>query len=165
LKRNLVVYRFYIIVLVLLNIGCDQISKKVVRNNVESRDYIELIDDHFILTNVENTGAMLGFGAGFPPIVKIVLLQIVPIMVLMLLLYRVLTKKTIGTWLVVAFAFVIGGGIGNLIDRVAYGSVTDFFQIRLGIFKTGIFNMADVAVTSGILLIFFLSLYSKKLNI
>lgn len=159
------VYRFYIIVLVLLNIGCDQISKKVVRNNVESRDYIELIDDHFILTNVENTGAMLGFGAGFPPIVKIVLLQIVPIMVLMLLLYRVLTKKTIGTWLVVAFAFVIGGGIGNLIDRVAYGSVTDFFQIRLGIFKTGIFNMADVAVTSGILLIFFLSLYSKKLNI
>ncbi len=165
MKRNLVVYRFYIIVLVLLNIGCDQISKKVVRNNVESRDYIELIDDHFILTNVENTGAMLGFGAGFPPIVKIVLLQIVPIMVLMLLLYRVLTKKTIGTWLVVAFAFVIGGGIGNLIDRVAYGSVTDFFQIRLGIFKTGIFNMADVAVTSGILLIFFLSLYSKKLNI
>lgn len=165
MKRNLVVYRFYIIVLVLLNIGCDQISKNVVRNNVESRDYIELIDDHFILTNVENTGAMLGFGAGFPPIVKIVLLQIVPIMVLMLLLYRVLTKKTIGTWLVVAFAFVIGGGIGNLIDRVAYGSVTDFFQIRLGIFKTGIFNMADVAVTSGILLIFFLSLYSKKLNI
>ena len=165
MKRNLVVYRFYIIVLVLFNIGCDQISKKVVRNNVESRDYIELIDDHFILTNVENTGAMLGFGAGFPPIVKIVLLQIVPIMVLMLLLYRVLTKKTIGTWLVVAFAFVIGGGIGNLIDRVAYGSVTDFFQIRLGIFKTGIFNMADVAVTSGILLIFFLSLYSKKLNI
>ena len=165
MKRNLVVYRFYIIVLVLLNIGCDQISKKVVRNNVESRDYIELIDDHFILTNVENTGAMLGFGAGFPPSVKIVLLQIVPIMVLMLLLYRVLTKKTIGTWLVIAFAFVIGGGIGNLIDRVAYGSVTDFFQIRLGIFKTGIFNMADVAVTSGILLIFFLSLYSKKLNI
>lgn len=165
MKRNLVVYRFYIIVLVLLNIGCDQISKKVVRNSIESREYIELIDDHFILTNVENTGAMLGFGAGFPPIVKLVLLQIVPIIVLILLLYRVLTKKTIGIWLVVAFAFVIGGGIGNLFDRVAYGSVTDFFQIRLGFFKTGIFNMADVAVTSGILLILFLSLYSKKLNI
>lgn len=165
MKGKLFAYRFYILALVLLNIGCDQLSKEVVRKNVDSREYIQLIDDHFILTNVENTGAMLGFGASFSPILKIVFLQIVPLLVLMVLLYRVLTKNTIGTWLVVAFAFVIGGGIGNLIDRIVYGSVTDFFQIRLGIFKTGIFNMADVAVTSGVLLILVLSVVGKKVSI
>lgn len=165
MKGKLVAYRFYIIALVLLNIGCDQISKEVVRTHVEHRDYIEVISDHLILTNVENTGAMLGFGTNFPPIVKIVVLQILPVLVLLVLLYRVLTKKTVGTWHVIAFAFVIGGGIGNLIDRIAYGSVTDFFQIRLGFLKTGIFNMADVAVTIGVLIILFLSLFNKKVFI
>lgn len=165
MKGKLFAYRFYILTLVLLNIGCDQLSKGVVRKNVDSREYIQLIDDHFILTNVENTGAMLGFGAGFSPMVKIILLQIVPLIVLIVLLYRVLTKKTISTWLVVAFAFVIGGGIGNLIDRIAYGSVTDFFQIRLGFLKTGIFNMADVAVTFGVILILFISVFGKKISI
>ena len=157
-------YRFYIIILVLLNVGCDQITKGVVRENVMSRDYIELLNDNLILTNVENTGAMLGFGASFPPFVKIILLQLLPVLVLLVLLYRVLRKETKHTWLVIAFTFVIGGGIGNLIDRIAYGSVTDFFQIRLGIFKTGIFNMADVAVTTGVLLIVFLNLFSKKMH-
>ncbi len=165
MKGKLVSYHFYVIALVLLNIGCDQISKEVVRKHVEQKDYIEVITDHLILTNVENTGAMLGFGANFPPIIKIIVLQILPILVLLVLLHRVLTRKTIGTWLVIAFAFVIGGGIGNLMDRIVYGSVTDFFQIRLGIIKTGIFNMADVAVTSGVLLILFLSLFSKKTTI
>lgn len=165
MKQKLIVYRFYIAILVLLNVGCDQITKEVVRENVMSRDYIELIHDNLILTNVENTGAMLGFGANFPPFAKILLLQLLPVLVLLLLLYRILTKKTIHTWLVIAFAFVIGGGIGNLIDRIAHGSVTDFFQIRLGIFKTGIFNMADVSVTTGVLLILCLSLFGKKMQI
>jgi signal peptidase II len=148
---------------VLLNIGCDQISKKVVRKTVKSQEYIQVINDNLILTNIENTGAMLGFGENFPPVLKIILLQILPLLVLLVLLYRTLTKAHLNKWMVLSFAFVIGGGIGNLIDRILYGSVTDFFQIRLGIFKTGIFNMADVAVTLGVLLILFLSFSGKKL--
>jgi signal peptidase II len=165
LKQKDFVCRFYTVALVLLNISCDQISKEVVRKNVVNRDYIELVADHLILTNVENTGAMLGFGASFPPVIKIILLQIIPIVVLMVLLYRVLTKKTIGRWPVFAFALVIGGGIGNLIDRIVYGSVTDFFQIRLGFLKTGIFNMADVSISIGVVMILFLSVFGKKVSI
>lgn len=157
--------RFLIIFLVLLNIGCDQVSKKVVRENVSYQEYIPLIKDHFILTNVENTGAMLGFGANFPPALKVMLFQVLPLIVLLVLLYRILTRTHTNKWMLWAFAFVIGGGIGNLIDRIALGSVTDFFQIRLGFFKTGIFNMADVAVTTGVLLILFLSLFGKKISI
>lgn len=153
-----------ILILVLLNIGCDQISKNIVRKNVNQNEYIQLVNDNFILTNVENTGAMLGFGEGFPPILKIILLQILPVVVLIALLINILRKTYINKWLIGAFAFVIGGGIGNLIDRIAHGKVTDFFILKLGFFKTGIFNMADVSVTLGIILIFILSIKHKKLD-
>ena len=148
----------------LLNIGCDQISKDLVRKNVNSSDYIQVIGDNFIMTNVENTGAMLGFGNNFPPIIKNIFLKALPILVLFVLLFRILQKEHMNIWLIIAFAFVIGGGVGNLIDRIAYGSVTDFFHIKLGVLKTGIFNMADVSVTLGAFLILFLALRYKKLE-
>ena len=153
-----------ILILVLLNIGCDQISKKMVRNNIEPHEYVQLIKDNFILTNVENKGAMLGFGESLPPMLKIIFLQALPVIVLIILLVNILRKNHLNKWLVIAFSFVIGGGIGNLIDRIAHGKVTDFFLIKLGFFKTGIFNMADVSVTLGVIFIFILSIRNKKLD-
>lgn len=153
-----------IIVLVLLNIGCDQLSKNAVRKNISAHDRVELIGDNFIMVKVENTGAMLGFGSNLSPLLKIIFLQAIPVIVLLVLLFRILIKTNMNTWLVFAFACVIGGGIGNLIDRIAYGEVTDFFHINIGYFKTGIFNMADVSVTLGVLLILFLSIRNRKLE-
>ncbi|MGB5554066.1 MAG: signal peptidase II [Flavobacteriaceae bacterium] len=154
-----------ILLLVLLNIGCDQFSKNVVRKNVTPNDYIQIVNDNFILTNIENTGAMLGLGADLSPTLKLIFLQALPILVLCILLFRLLYVTNLNKWWVIAFAFVIGGGIGNLIDRIAYGSVTDFFQVKLGFLKTGIFNMADVSVTTGVLVLLFLSLQNRKLDI
>ncbi|MGF1557598.1 MAG: signal peptidase II [Flavobacteriaceae bacterium] len=153
-----------IILLVLLNVGCDQLTKSLVRKNVSYQEHIVLIDDNFVLTNVYNTGAMLGFGSDLSPTLKLIFLQALPVLVLFVLLVRILQKSNLNKWLVVAFAFVIGGGIGNLIDRIAHGKVTDFFHIKLGFFQTGIFNMADVSVTTGVLLILFLSLRNSKLE-
>ena len=152
----------FVIFVVMLNIGCDQLSKELVRSGVEQRAYIELIDEYFILTKVENTGAMLGLGQNLPPILKIVFLQGLPILVLAIILIRILKKSSMDFRMMLAFAFVIGGGIGNLIDRIAHGSVTDFFQIKLGFLKTGIFNMADVSVTLGILMLLLFSFTNKK---
>ena len=157
--------RLSIVLFVLLNIGCDQWSKDLVRKHVEPMDYIQVVNDNLILTNVENTGAMLGFGQGFPPLVKMIFLKGLPLIVLLILLARTLQKTNLNRWLVLAFAFVIGGGMGNLIDRIAYGSVTDFFQIKLGFLKTGIFNMADVSVTIGVFLLLLLTLRFRKLSI
>ena len=153
-----------IILLVLLNVGCDQLTKSLVRKNVSYQEHIALIDDNFVLTNVENTGAMLGFGSDLSPTLKLIFLQGLPVLVLLVLLVRILQKSNLNKWLVVAFAFVIGGGIGNLIDRIAHGKVTDFFHIKLGFFQTGIFNMADVSVTTGVFLILFLSFRNSKLE-
>jgi len=62
----------------------------------------------------------------------------------------------------IGFCFIIGGGIGNIYDRILYGSVTDFLFIDLGgIFKTGIFNIADLSVTTGMIMILLMSFRSK----
>ncbi len=148
-----------------MTVGCDQASKELTRQKVAPQSFIPVIENHLILTNVENTGAMLGFGQDFHPIVKKIIFQGLPLLVLVIMLFRIMTKPNLNTFLLVAFALVIGGGIGNLIDRIAYGSVTDFFQLRLGFLRTGIFNLADVAVTTGVLLLLFLIFRGKKLAI
>ena len=59
------------------------------------------------------------------------------------------------------FCFVIGGGIGNVFDRIAYGSVTDFLHVKFGIFQTGIFNVADLSIMTGVVIILLQSILKQ----
>ena len=90
LKRFLIVFS-----LIILNIGCDQISKNIVRNNVEVRSKTEIIGEKFIMTNVENSGAFLGMGSNLNPILKFILLLVLPVVVLLVVLRYLLTKKNL----------------------------------------------------------------------
>ena len=154
----------FIIVLIIINIGVDQISKFWVRNNVELFKETQLLGEKFILTNVENAGAFLGMGSDLNPTIKLIVLLILPIVVLGFVLRYVFTDKTIDKLSLIGFSFILGGGIANIYDRILYGKVTDFFHIDLGgIFKTGIFNMADFSVTTGMIMILSASfIYRKK---
>jgi len=156
-KRNI-----SISIIIALSIFLDQISKILIRNNVEQYSDIKLIGEYFILTNVENSGAFLGMGSGFSPIMKSVFLIILPIIVLISIIVYVYMDKEIDKISLIGFSIIIGGGIGNIFDRIIYGSVTDFLFIDLGgIFKTGIFNIADLAVTTGMILILLMSFKNK----
>lgn len=159
IKRIVIVFT-----LIILNIGCDQISKKMVRDDVQPKSTTEIIGEKFILTNVENSGAFLGMGSDLNPTIKMILLLILPIVVLLLVLHYLLTKKEVDNLTVIGLSFIVGGGIGNMYDRILYGQVTDFFHIDLGgVFKTGIFNMADVSVMVGMGFILIASfIYRKK---
>ncbi len=145
-----------------MNIGCDQVSKNIVREKVNYGENITLLANHLTVTKVENTGAFLSLGESLPPILKNILLLIVPLMAIVLgfgyLLFRFNTPRLF----VIGASFIIGGGIGNIIDRLAYGSVTDFLHISFGIFQTGIFNMADVSVMLGAGLILLNSFQRQK---
>jgi signal peptidase II len=157
-NRNL-----YIIFLVILNIILDQLSKFWIRGNVTPYRDISVISDYFIITNVENSGAFLGLGSEFPPIIKNILLLALPVVVLISVLAYVFKDKSIDKLSLIGFSSIIGGGIGNIYDRFLYGSVTDFLFIDLGsIFKTGIFNIADLSVTTGMILILWASFKNKK---
>ena len=150
LKNN----RYYkISSLIILSIFFDRLSKFWIRNNVESYNEIELIGSFFTLIRVENSGAFLGMGSELSYIPKLILLIIFPIVVLVAVSIYTYMDKKLDNLSLVGFSLIIGGGVANIFDRVVYGSVTDFLYINLGFFKTGIFNIADLSVTTGIILI------------
>ena len=159
-KKN----RYSLITLIVgLSIAFDQLSKIWVRNNFES--YIEksIIGDVFTLIKVENTGAFLGMGSELSEIPRILLLIVLPIIVLISITLYTCLEKTLNQTSIIGFSLIIGGGIANIFDRIVYGSVTDFLYINLGgIFKTGIFNIADVSVTTGMILILISSFKNKS---
>jgi len=148
--------------LVLLNIGCDQISKTVVRRTITLNERIEVFEDNFILTKVENRGAAYSLGSDLAPFLKIIFLQVLPILVLLFLLRLILIKTNYSKDTIIGFSCIIGGGIGNLFDRIVYGSVTDFMIMDLWILKTEIFNMADVSIMIGSFIILITTFFNKK---
>ena len=151
-----------ITILIAISILLDQLSKILIRNNVDQYSEVKLIGEYFILTNVENSGAFLGMGSDFSPFIKTIFLLILPVIVLICVIVYVYRDKQIDKISLIGFCLIIGGGIANIYDRILYGSVTDFLFIDLGgIFKTGIFNIADLSVTTGMILILLMSFRSK----
>ena len=151
-----------ITILIAISLLLDQLSKFLIRQNVDQYSEIKLIGDYFILTNVENSGAFLGMGSDFSPFIKTIFLLILPVIVLICIMVYVYRDKQIDKISLIGFCLIIGGGIANIYDRILYGSVTDFLFIDLGgIFKTGIFNIADLSVTTGMILILLMSFRSK----
>ena len=154
---------FFIILTIVLTIAADQISKIIVRTYVVPSERSNIIGKYFTLHNGENAGAFLGMGSDLSPLLKLILLLILPIVVLSFVTYHIFKDQSLDKVSVFAFASIIGGGIANVFDRVVYGSVTDFFHIDLGgVFRTGIFNMADLSVTTGMILLLMVSFKKKK---
>lgn len=148
--------------MVAINIGCDQISKNIVRTNVSAYDAIHFLNNHVTITKVENTGAFLSLGDSMGMPFRIMLLIILPILTLLIGFIYVLVKKNLSEYTLMGACFVIGGGFGNIIDRTIRGSVTDFLHFRWGVFQTGIFNMADVSIMIGVFILLFTTYFDNK---
>lgn len=147
--------------IIALNIGCDQVSKSLIREQLEYHEQIPLAGEHVLLTKVENTGAFLSMGDDWQPWAKTLSLHILPSLMMLGLTFWLFQAK-LPTGLALGVCCIIGGGIGNIVDRLAYGSVTDFLFINLGFFKTGIFNFADVSITFGALFIIALQILKRE---
>ena len=152
----------FIILLVIANITADQISKFWVRAVVEPYSSSPIIGNYLTLRNVENDGAFLGMGGDLSPTLKLFVLLIVPAAVLLFVLFYMFKEKQMDKLSLIGFSCVVGGGIANVFDRFVYGSVTDFLFIDLGFVRTGIFNIADLSVTTGMILILWASLKQRK---
>ncbi len=114
-----------------------------------ARDYL---GGFLRLTYQENHGAMLSLGAGLPESIRFLFFTVLVAIVLVALLLFVLLKRSMALKDAVAAALVIGGGLGNVIDRILYnGAVLDFLNIGVGDLRTGVFNVADVAILAGVL--------------
>ncbi len=147
--KSKIIRTLAVLIIIAANIGCDQVSKSVVRETVDHQEWIEVFQDNLILTNVENPGAFFGWLSDLPPVYKGIFLSFLPSLAILSILYVVLTKMNLSRGTIIGLSFIVGGGIGNIFDRIMYGSVTDFLHIDLGLFRTGIFNMADVSIMVG----------------
>ena len=131
----------------------DQLTKLLIRRQFELYDSAVVIPNLFSLTRIHNTGAAYGLLDHTDLPFKTGLLALVSVAALIGLVMFAVTLPEIHRLARIGVALVVGGALGNLIDRLAHGVVVDFVSVGLGTFRTGIFNLADVAITLGVVLV------------
>jgi len=139
-------------IILFASIGCDRVTKTIAKQNLPQDEVISLWKDTVRLRYTENSGAFLSFGANISePVRYVVFTLIVGLFLSGLLIYQ-LSSKQMTLLQVWAMSLVLGGGYGNLIDRVFHeGHVFDFLNVGIGPLRTGIFNVADISITLGVL--------------
>ncbi len=132
--------------------GCDRVTKHLAVTNLANGDSYSYLGDTVRLDYHENKGGFLSAGASWSPTTRTIVFQLANAVFLagiMLLSLRFQWSRLAKVGLVM----FVAGGLSNLIDRVAMGSVVDFLNIGIGPIRTGIFNIADVAIMAGIALL------------
>jgi len=128
----------------------DQSTKVLVHKSMRLYQSIPIIDGFFNLTYVRNTGAAFGIFAGSAEIFRRPFLIAVSIVAIAVILMMVKRLPEGNTWLSTALAFILGGALGNLIDRVIHGEVIDFLDCYWGKYHWPAFNLADSFITVGV---------------
>ncbi len=98
------------IIVIFLNVGCDQFTKEKVRNEIADKEMVKIVDHHFTLIKVENTGAALGIFSNLPQVLKIILLQIFPLIVMLGLFWYIVKEAKMPIANLIGLSFIIGGG-------------------------------------------------------
>ena len=147
--------RFFLILLVNATcIVCDQATKLIAKQYLQPGAIFSFAGDMFRLQYAENTGAFLSLGSSLPESWRhITFTVLVGIFLAALLLYTIFSG-TLPPSQFFCLSLLCGGGLSNLIDRIVYdGSVVDFLNVGIGPLRTGIFNVADMAITTAAILL------------
>ena len=140
-----------------LIITADQISKSLIKSTMTLYDVIPVIPGFFQLNYITNKG--LAFGINLP--VGISFFSGISLIITCFLVWILWCERKNNLLMRISLALILGGAIGNLIDRILFGEVVDFFDFMIGNFHWYIFNIADSAVTVGIILMLFYSFLFK----
>lgn len=134
----------------------DQVVKHLVVSFMSLHQSIPVIDGFFHVTYAQNTGAAFSFLQGQ----RLLLIGLPALLICVGIVYIYKHRKDKRKVLMISVAFIVGGGIGNLIDRISLGYVVDLFDFRV----FPIFNVADIFVTAGcaLLCIYILFIDGKK---
>ena len=144
-----------IIILSIIFIIIDQVSKLIVINTLSKTKSVEVIKSFFYLTYTNNNGAAFSILTG-----KRVILIIVTLIVIGILIYYIRKTKVKENINKIALSLVIGGSIGNLIDRIVRGAVVDFLDFKIFGYNYPIFNLADTFIVLGVFLLL-ISMFRK----
>jgi signal peptidase II len=135
-------------------VGCDQVSKAVIRDNLSIGETFSYLHDTVRLTHSENPGAFLSLGEKLPNHLRVIFFSVTALVISLTALIVALIQPQTTRHQVIGLALIAAGGFGNWIDRITNaGTVTDFLNIGIGGLRTGIFNIADVALMAGLCLV------------
>ena len=140
--KNIIYYRFFFILISTFILLIDQLTKLIISINNKS-----LINKDFIFFHIDyvkNFGAAFNLFSG-----SRIFLSLVSIIISILLIYFILFKKIISNIDLLSYSFILGGTLGNGIDRVSKGYVIDF--INLNFIDFPVFNISDIAINIGLL--------------
>lgn len=137
----------------------DQVSKFIIKSYLEVGEVLKVTPKFFWLTHVQNSGAAFSISFGSFLINRVVFIIVSVVAVLLLIYLNIRSKSKIEKF---AFALILGGAIGNLIDRILYGRVTDFLDCDFPDFimrRWPVFNIADSSIVIAIVILIFFSFF------
>ena len=132
--------------------GCDRVTKHYAVTTLAGMPEQSFLGDTVRLDYHENPGGFLSAGATWRPETRTVVFQFLNGVFLIGTLFMAIRFQW-SRLAAVGLLLVVAGGMLNLIDRIAVGSVIDFLSVGIGSFRTGIFNIADVAIMAGVALL------------
>ncbi len=148
-----------IIPALVITIGLDQYTKYLATEHLMERlGGYSWFNGFFRLIYAENEGAFLSLGSETTGWLKYLGLYIFPVVLLLGLFWYLLKNQSLSKTQILALSLVLGGGISNIFDRLVFGKVVDFMIMGFEKLKTGVFNIADVAIMAGL----FLLIFSRK---
>lgn len=142
----------YLYLLALIVVTLDQTSKYLILSRLPFGSSVPVIDNIMHLTTVRNPGGAFGLFQSWAG-----LLTFVTIAVIIIIVFLIRRRTPLPVVLGIALAFQLGGAAGNLIDRVRFQYVVDFIDFRVW----PVFNLADSAITVGILLLIYYLLFCE----
>ncbi len=141
-------FKLAVLGIVLATIGCDRATKRLAVEHLADQPARRFLADTVRLQFIENRGGFLGLGSELPERTRSGLFVLGTGLLLLAVLAWGIRSRARGPAFA-GLALLWAGGVSNLFDRVARGSVVDFLNIGVGPLRTGIFNVADVAIMAG----------------
>lgn len=131
----------------------DRLTKQMITDRFSLEDCQPVMDGFFNLTYVRNTGAAFGVLAMLDDTYRVPFFAATTLAAVGLLLYFIWRAKATDILLLVSLALIIGGALGNLFDRLMYGYVVDFIDWYHGSYHWPAFNVADSAISVGMVIL------------
>jgi len=158
-----VLYKFYILGFVAGGIILlDQITKAYIHHAFHLYESLPIIPDLFSITYIRNPGAAFGLFAQQEERFRSILFSAVSVIALLLLATMIYQTPKEERGQLSALSLLIGGAIGNILDRIRMGEVIDFLDFYIGTHHWPAFNVADSAITIGVTLLMLQLLINKK---
>ena len=153
-NKNKVVYLTLSIVLLI-----DQIVKLLIKTNMNLNEEISIIPNFFSIQYLKNTGAAFSILEN-----QTILLVVTSIICISVIVYYLKKEENLTPSMSISFGLILGGILGNLIDRIIYQGVIDFLSFKIFKYNFPVFNIADIGITIGVflLLIIYISRDIKK---